>query len=479
MLAIRCQFLQGTYRASPPGRLSDSEWPPHPARLHIALTAAGWAWGGATFPEAAADALRWLERQPPPEVVVPLIDPPERTPATTFVPRNLSTREVSALHGHLRSGRLAAFQRGRGRVARVFPTRVVGDSPIWFVWPSAVPDGAVADALDRLAGELQYLGSSHSPVAGAAFVGDDLDVFEADGGTPLVANPSGSGGNLRVASVGLTDELIAGRFESRTAALGPTIPYGPKDDVRPTERTPTRGPFESLLVAHRVSGLALTLSHAVALTEALRTACLSQAGDAAPAALHGHGAHPHAAFLALPNVGGAYSDGTVMGLAVALPQVTPAADREAIRTAFGRVTLLNVANGQLKWRIGAADGSDLPWALQAGRWIGPATRWATVTPVIPDRHPKPRRGFSLEDAISKSFENALLPRPAKIEVWPAPLLSGALPANSHQRPGRLNGPATHVTVTFDERVVGPIAVGKGRYRGLGLFAPISPGGPAE
>ncbi len=480
MLAIRCQFLQGTYQASPPGRLRESEWPPHPGRLHAALVAAGWAWGGDSFPAEAADALSWLERQAPPSIAAaPGAGAIRRSP-TTFVPRNFSPREVTALTGHLRAGRGASFQRNSGRVARTFPTRAVGDEPVWFIWPDAEPNPKRTRVLERLAGELQYLGSSRSPVVGVALAGAAAEAASPGHSKEMEVFGPGQEGterrDLRVAYPGLTATLVGSRDAAPPASLGASVAYSRGSDAAEAAQphgSPRTGPFAALAI-RRSSGFGLTVSHTVALTEAFRAACLSVAGDGAPAVLHGHDNHPHAAYLALPNVGGRHSDGVVLGLGVAIPQTASGAEREAIRAAVAGVTALNIGAGALEWQLTGTEPGDTPRTLQAQRWTGPARRWSTVTPVILDRHPKPSRGFSLEDALRLCFENALLPEPRKngIKASPTPMLTGALAPCAHIRPPRLDGPALHVTVTFPFEVVGPVLAGKGRHFGLGLFAPL-------
>jgi len=484
MLAIRCQFLQGTYQASPPGQLPESEWPPHPGRLHAALVASGWAWGGDSFPNAAADALAWLEGQPAPAILAPPGSGAVRRSPTTYVPRNLTPKETVALRGHLRRGDHAAFQRGLGRVARTFPTRIVGDEPVWFVWPDSEPSPARARALERLAGELQYLGSSRSPVLGKVFVGSGgaapwaTEVGrESQTQTFVPAQRDNGQQDLRVAYSGLTETLVSNRETGSRAPLGPSVAYLRRSDAvdpAPVGEARSSGAFAAMTIKKR-TGFGLTVSHTTTLTEAFRAACLAVAGDEAPAALHGHGDHPHAAYLALPNVGGRHSDGVVLGLGVAIPNNASKATREAIRAAVAGVDRLIVERGALKWGLDDVEPENAARTLQAQRWIGPARRWSTVTPVILDRHPKPSRGFSLEDALRLSFKNALLPEPSdeEIEVSSTPMLSGAVAPASHIRPTRLRGPALHVTVTFPSEVVGPVLVGRGRYLGLGLFAPIA------
>jgi len=481
MLAIRCQFLQGTYQASPPGQLTESEWPPHPCRLHAALVAAGWAWGGGAFPSQAAEALAWLESLPAPLILTPAGAGAIRRSPTTYVPRNFTSRETTALVGHLRAGRHANFQRGSGRVPRTFPTRVVGDEPVWFVWPKAEPSSAQKLALERLAGELQYLGSSRSPVLGMALAGEgDEQPWAAEHGGPMMSfepTRTGDGGrNLRVAYPGLTTALLSSRGAELRAPLGASATYRQQPEAAAASSAIRQdGPFASLAIKRRRrADFGLTVSHVVTLTEAFRAACLSVAGDEAPAVLHGHGDHPHAAYLALPNVGGVHSDGVVLGLGVAIPATASETDRKAIRAAVAGVRHLNIGKGALKWTLKDIEPASAPRTLQAQRWIGPAKRWSTVTPVILDRHPKPAHGFSLDDALHLSFENAMLPQPVdgRFEASRTPSLGGSVAAVSHLRTPRLHGLALHITVTFPVEVVGPVLVGKGRHLGLGLFAPV-------
>jgi CRISPR-associated protein Csb2 len=271
--------------------------------------------------------------------------------------------------------------------------------------------------------------------------------------------------------------LAGNRDSGSKAPLGTTVTYGLKVESAEAAKLEERGlsgPFSALAIKRR-GGFGLTVSHTASITEALRAACLSVAGDEAPAVLHGHGDHPHAAYVALPNVGGAHSDGVVLGLGVAIPNTATEAERETIRAAVAEVQRLSIERGAIGWKLRSVEPANAPWSLQAQRWMGPARRWSTVTPVILDRYPKPARGFSLEDALRLSFRNALLPEPSdeEIEISSSPMLSGAVAPAAHIRPARLRGPALHMTVTFPSEVVGPVLVGKGRYLGLGLFAPLA------
>lgn len=71
-----------------------------------------------------------------------------------------------------------------------------------------------------------------------------------------------------------------------------------------------------------------------------------------------------------------------------------------------------------------------------------------------------------------------LPKPAWISVRAASIFEGAPHARS--MPDFSEGGAglckfqTHVVAEFEERVQGPVLVGRGRYRGYWLFRPVRP-----
>lgn len=466
MLAIRCQFLQGTFQAATPGRVGEAEWPPHPARLHAAMIAGGWALGGDTFPPEVGRALRWLEELPPPTVSLP--EAGERTVAPVYVPRNLTRRETTDIHGHLRGRRLSQAQRNIGRVDRVFPARVPGDEPVWFTWPSAEPAREVGEALDRVLSEVQYLGSSRSPVACALATRSPQPT--------LVPTEESATHGLRVPYRGMTDALLASRETSVGPILRAVRAYGASsaDGSAP----PRHGPFDLLVGLRRITGFSLSLQHTVLLTKALRRAVLARAGDDAPAILHGHGRSPHAAFLALPNVGHSHSTGEVLGLGVAIPSDATPDEVSTISAAVMGVKSLVIHESIAPWGLSSFDPDQGPRTTQPERWIGPSAYWRSATPIVLDRHPRRSRDQSLEDMVRVSFANALLPTPTELRVSRYPFLSGGIAAPMHRGHGAPEGLGVHVEVRFAERVRGPVLVGRGRYFGLGLFAPL-PGGSKQ
>jgi CRISPR-associated protein Csb2 len=460
VLAIRCQFVNGTYQAAMPGDVGEPEWPPHPARLHAAMIAAGWALGGARFPEDAYEALSWLERLPPPSLSCP-IDVSQRTAPDVYVPRNLTSAETRDVLSAMRVGRDSSRQ--SGRVSRRFPTSIPGDDPVWFLWDEA--DSTHRPAIERLAREVQYLGSSRSPVC--------CDLVE-DAQVPPTLLP-GSGevvSSLRVAMPGFTDGLLVSRHVHPAPTFGVPTPYRRASEPVPISVPTPSGTFTDLVVRAFDQSFPFTILHTPMIAHAFREAILAHAGDGAPAILHGHERNPHVAFLPLANVGHMHASGQIVGVAAAIPGDASDDERTQIIAAVDAVTHLRNLGVAGSWRLRPARERTLR-SLAPSRWIGPARRWQTVTPVILDRHPKSRSDEAFERALYATFEHAGLPLvPERLEWSEIPWQAAALPAPAYQDHRLPSGLRIHVEVIFEQPLRGPLLVGRGRYFGVGLLAPV-------
>lgn len=461
MLAIRCQFLQGTYQAAQPGAPSEREWPPHPGRLQAALVAAGWSVSDDGFDAGALQALRWVEDLGPPALALPE-KAAERTAPTVYVPRNLSRTESTSIRSHLRAQppRITAATRESGRVDRTFPTTVVGDEPVWFIWAAAEPSPDVHETLSVLVESVQYLGSSRSPVC--------CKVVEDPPAPTLVPSSRGLGAGLRIATPGMTESLVASRGMSTVETLMPTATYAYPASVAASIEA---GPFTPPVVLRRTAGFGLTVAHCGTLAYAFRRAVLSQAGDDAPAVLHGHGCNPHAAFVPLPNVGHAHSSGEILGFGLILPAGTEEDDQSIAVAAARAVTTLKFDRAAAPWSLMPSVDSPLK-TLQPATWAGPSRRWRTATPIVLDRHPRRSRGETIEGMLRLSFVNAGYPEPIELRVSRQPFLAGSI-AGLQQANGKLkeSGMPVHCDARFQEPVRGPMIVGRGRYMGVGLLKP--------
>lgn len=453
MLHLRVQFLQGTYQASDPMRgLQVAEWPPHPARIHAAMIAAAWSAGdGLQIAPAAAEALVRLEGLGPPVIAVPAAA--TRSEATAFVPRNPVNAELGRYRRGIRKGKPPGVVPERG--PRSFPTTVPGDAPIFFSWAGDLA-GTERATLASLAEQIAYLGSSRSPVC--------CDVVD-EAPAPTLSPLDGPGTvALRVPTPGFTEATLRERFTFPPAVATASVSY-----ARPAPPIPSPaagGPFAELLVARFARPGGVSLPHAPVLTRALRRAVLAQAGDTAPEVLHGHAPGPHVAFLALPDVGHPHATGTLRGVALALPRDIDVRDRTAVRDAFHAVETLRLARSRPPVEL--AVGGELR-ALSPARWIGPARRWRTVTPIVADRHPKPSHG-GLEGALRLALAHAGLPEPAEVTPLAGPGLTGVAVAGALR--GEVpRGLRLHVQLLFQHAVAGPVLVGRGRYFGIGMLAP--------
>lgn len=476
MLAVRCLFLQGTYAAAAPGRQAEPEWPPHPARLHAALVAAAWASADRNQLDAPSQrALEWLELTPPSiaggsGVGYRGSSLPNQGLPPTFVPRNLSPRESAQVTRELKKGN--EVSRLTGRTARVFPTAVPGDASIWFVW-SDDPPPEVRRETDRLLAEVQYLGSSRSPVC--------THIDETPPAPWLVPVPDQPGRSVysaRVAVPGTTGHLVANRFERLRGAFGVPVPYGSPAGTEETQAV-SEGAFERLLVLRITAGTRLDAARTWRVARAFRAAVLSRAGDRAPPALHGHGPLPHCAFLPLPAVGHPETGGRITGMGLAIPRNLPEGQIAAIEKAALEVSTLRIRGLPRAWTLAPIGSAPPLQSLLPTTWCGPSRRWCSVTPVALDRHPKRSRGEGPARLLAESVRNAIQSE----ENGRAPEISRAAVLRTSAVAGAPSrGTFGHVPdvgylcdaeVVFDQPLRGPLVVGRRRHFGVGLFLPVT------
>jgi CRISPR-associated protein Csb2 len=456
MLALEIEFLLGRYVASDFRDRERAEWPPHPSRLYSALVAAAYESG---LGESARAALLWLESLPSPCLCADE-QPDLQTPVTVYVPVNDPTEDLLP-------------QRAE-RQPRSFPSVVPQNPVVYFIWPEAQPDAVLTRLLEDITRNVTYLGSSRSPVR----------VRLAD--EPPTPNwyPDKAGNEvLRVPRKGRLESLewhfqnglrpIPGAFERYRSS-------------RREEQTPV---FESAfgeMFIYRLGGpVQMEIETTLKLTDVLRAAAMKRAQEvlgAVPEVLNGHDeqgrplAKTHAAFVTLPFVSDnqEYADGHVMGMAIILPRDIPTEERRRVARALSLVDHLLVPGvGRLELERVQPD-QPAPRNLQRETWAGPARRWASVTPVLLDRFPK-RNGRGIENIIAKGCEYVGLPRPVEVEVNHHSALYGVEPSFRFitQRTGADKAQLyTHIVLTFEQRVRGPILLGAGRYFGLGLLRPL-------
>lgn len=155
MLAIGLRYMTGYAVATDVSSRERAEWPPHPARVFMALAA---AWFETGEDAGEGEALRALERAGDPELLVP---PDEaigaRTNVTVYVP-------VNDVAGPAKTLLQSAPTLPRSRQARTMPRVRVGDAPVYMVWPEFEPDGPCFESLASLCRGVTRIGHSSSLV---------------------------------------------------------------------------------------------------------------------------------------------------------------------------------------------------------------------------------------------------------------------------------------------------------------------------
>ncbi len=379
----------------------------------------------------------------------------------------------------------------RKRQARTFPS-VTPDSPVLYYSWSEAPEGPIRRGLDQLTRCLVRLGHSSSLIAASWLEG------EAPPPT-LVERPAGKT-QLRWVSGGQLDALIAmhQREPHAEQRLLPylLVSYGPPQHEGPGE--PPRTCFsEQFVVLRRVGGPRLPSASTEVLAEAVRQALMSHADDPVPALISGHestGAPlegDHLAVVPLPYVAGSHANGELLGVALIWPNELDSDQFASLSRSVARWEASSgrgpehrealLMLGQLgHWRLEREIEESPLHNLREETWTRPSRLWKSATPVVLDRHPgsfqkqRARTERRAREAMINACQRIGLPAPEEIEFSEAPLLEGAEHARRFvRRTGTTDQrPLLHASLRFPEPVLGPVLLGAGRYRGLGLFRPI-------
>lgn len=477
MWAIGVRFLRGVCVATDTGRWDQAEWPPHPARLHMALSA---SYFETTEPGEPSDvdrkkrrALEWLEQQPPPRIVASQAE--IRTPVTVFVPVNDSTRADQL------------FANTRSRQPRHFPTAVPHRDELYYVWGNSIESDQIAGGLNQVAFDVSRLGHSSSLVQ--VWIEPQFDerlegLVEQDFRRWEPAS-DGEGGSaqLRIASPGslrsyeksynaaAIEEYVAwqaavneakGKEKSELKKrFAERFPNGMPPSHRPQPAlqigyklrqpatfSPAASVFDSDLMVLSIDdapviGLESTLKLSGAIRRRIHDAFK---GRTSPEWLGGHKSDgspsesPHIAIVPLPFVDHRHADGHVLGVGIVFPRQVPKRERAtALKGLFVRsddwqdwVLKLRLKNFRRLTNPKAPDCDiqlvreqrlNPPRALRAQSWTTVCTVWETVTPIVLDRFPKrdrneERQAWNEEVAeiVAQSCQNVDLPEPSAIHI---------------------------------------------------------------
>jgi len=523
MLALGIRYLNGFAAACEthtrqPGS-ERPEWPPHPARVFMAMAAAHFATGADSGERAA---LLWLESLPPPGLRVPRAIP--RAVVTHYVPVNDKPGEVSKPPTAIIQ---SVPQLARDRQPRTFARAWLEEDTVHLVWPDAIAEPPVAAALESLCAKVTRVGHSMSlvqmwvarpdEVGEPTWVPDDERAelhLRVPGLGTLVdlerrynAEAVGAYTSLVVATEDNRDRKAQRAAKKRLKEeFGGAPPEQLRPQVslyqgyarlrrgedRPSAPSTVLSPHLVVFGLERRSGpfAALGLPAVLAVVQRWREALVSQSDDVPERVreiVSGHDRTggplqgPHLALMPLAFVAHPHADGHLLGLAAVLPKGLVADERRQVLRVLGRVGELRMGDLGV-WCLVRELGERPPWNLRGQAWTahpGGATHWSTVTPVAFDRHPKAKDRAEYQRELAEMVAAACvaigLPRPREVIVTPVSAHLGVPPAHVFPRLRRKDGSDrrhAHAILVFDWRVVGPVLIGAGRYRGYGMCRPV-------
>ncbi len=459
----------------------ESEWPPHPDRVFMALVA---AWGEAGEDLAQREALEWLEKLNAPSLVVPL-EAAERTSFTSYVPVNDDSNPIGKKGPF---GPMGSLPIGRNRQPRQFPA-VVPDSPTLFLkWDVDMPAN-LRPALEAVCRLVTYLGHSATPVR--------VWISEGHFEPTLIPNENRPTHHLRMFAGGRL-AYLKNRFEAGLRPQ-PSLWQGYSQPKETTDMQVPDGPFDpGIFVLRQIGGRRFGLESSGLIADAIRLELMRRHGPNAPEWLSGHASdgsvskQSRPAYLPLGFVDREHADGHLLGIAVVVPREFQHTDRLfellgkhggnadheieagipflAVRVRSPHVPSHQV--GTLELELEERPEGRRPFTLKTFTWTHPHRIWNTVTPVMLSQFP--RRRLSTEDVVAKACVDSGYPEPTRVRVGRAPFVSGVPHSKAyHVRPrqGQPPRPLIHAQIEFPIPVRGPVLIGAGRYFGYGACRP--------
>ncbi|HEX4611563.1 MAG TPA: type I-U CRISPR-associated protein Csb2 [Urbifossiella sp.] len=508
MFALEVEYLTGRVVATERHAREQAEWPPHPGRLFSALVDTAFqslSDDGSGLPAGVRAALEWIEELPPPAIAAG--DARRRQVIPAFVPVNDAETPKIKPGATPSAGQIAdavaVLPERRGRQPRFFPTVLPEQPVVHFIWQMAPGVEVHRQALEQLAKCMTYLGHSSSLVR--------VSVVDAPPDPVYVPDPNGQH-TFRVVGRGRLRDLESHFRRNARPSPGLYAAYRKAGEkaAQPVLAARQESVFGDIIVCE-IEGPHLPLPGTVKLTTAVRDALIAHVEADADAAIRGSvkslvsghtptgdpGRDVHVAYVPLANVGHRYSDGKVMGFGVVLPRTLGrySPERRAILRAVAGLERVWCEGPD--WEAGPASGEpavearrgyswvvtipagDAPGSLKTWAYTGPSRTWATVTPILCDRHPKDRDGERIEDIVATSVERIVGVRPTAIDVSPISRHLGVPPSHAfdnRRKAGLQPRHRAHVVIEFAEEVRGPIIAGAGRFAGLGLFRVYKPEG---
>ncbi|MCS6866127.1 MAG: type I-U CRISPR-associated protein Csb2 [Gemmataceae bacterium] len=513
-LCFTVRFLQPLCHGRGDG--DEPEWPPSPLRLFQALVAAAAArWNERHRLTYAVPALKWLEVQPRPAIVA-ASGTVSSAPYQLYVPDNTADLLVP----QFKKGIVDAAVKRTEKIVR--PTHLAGDA-VHYLYPLPAEGCSHFEVLKAAARSITHLGWGIDMVAADAVL---LAARDADqlpghrwyevphGGLPLRVPRSGTLDALMHKHAAFLERMstdvfrpvppltyfeVACYYSPTVGGGAPPRPPLAAFEIQRTlddrERNPSRSRFRPFHHVHRVASVAGMVRHA----------CASVAEQMGYNRLWidqhilGHGddkngqatTNERLMFLPLPSITPQGVSSIRRVLIVGWAGWNGFAD---LRRRLNGAELIDERNGQPVAVLAQLATTD----PQIQEFLRPHRTWTTVTPVIlpgyddPDRLRRRYQKRLAEGTASAAHQRYLLERlNERLEAllhrafaqagWPSAIMAqavweyrgvgwypGLALAREYQL-SKINYPRYHVRVTFQQPVGGPLVVGAGRYRGVGLF----------
>lgn len=498
-LRISARFLDPRFHGRGDG--GKPEWPPSPLRLMQAIVAANADRIGTHGP--LDRALGWLEQQPPPMILAPRCE--HTTPYCLSVPNNAMDLVAKAWSKGNYFGAGDSSPATHRTMKTVRPSRMVDGDTVHYLW--LIDDAALPDMIDALidaARRMVALGWGIDLVAGEAERLDNSAISDHPG-ERWSSTPAASPTALRVPIPGtlgaLHDRHIAFIHRMNEKGFVPVPPLTTFNVIgyrRPSD--PVGRPCAVFELRHddgsfcrypqrKLIHIAGMVRHSA--KKAMQRSPPADVGeDWVERYVVGHrnkgeGADKHRqlSYLPLPSIRapGEPVDQLVRRVMI----VAPVGDNAWLEHIAQRLAgqRLVPERGDEFGEMGA------PTLIRvhndtkvAPRYTRPASRWASVTPVILPGH-NDRKPAKTRKLIEAALAQSGVDQPCTYEWSPVSRFRNSLTAHKYDRNGRpvylrpaylQELTAVHLTITFTDKtnVPGPLAIGAGRHCGFGLMARI-------
>ena len=234
--------------------------------------------------------------------------------------------------------------------------------------------------------------------------------------------------------------------------------------------------FDPRIVVIGISGPRPALPATLRLTAALRGLLMRECPEQPPSEwISGHQqdgeptAAPHLALAPLPFVGSPHADGRILGLALMLPRGLENAAGRCLEpvlrdTETGLPQERRLFDGEwFECVVELETRERPPLNLRSDTWTSASAVWASVTPVVLNRHFKGKDKWGqAAESVKDACEHVGLPRPREVLLHAVSRVEGVphareFPQLIRRRDGGRQS-HSHAVLVFNEPVVGPMPV---------------------